>query len=76
MNTTLEAEREEEQLLFCFDRADPIATIRLHRRISLSHSHHFFLLIIRSFHHKIGMWCSFLMQVYSMYVRIVSNQSL
>ncbi len=40
MNTTLEEEREEEQLLFCFDRADPIATIRLDRRISLSHKFH------------------------------------
>ena len=31
MHTTLEEEKEEEQLLFCFDRADPIATIRLDR---------------------------------------------
>ncbi len=30
MHTTLEEEREEE-LLFCFDRTDPIATIRLDR---------------------------------------------
>ena len=37
MNTTLEEEREEEQRLLCFDRADPIAMIRLDRRISLSH---------------------------------------
>ncbi len=31
MHTTLEEEREEEQLLLCFDRADPTATIRLDR---------------------------------------------
>ncbi len=37
MNATLEEEREDEQHLFCFDRTDPIVTMRLDCRISLSH---------------------------------------
>ncbi len=59
MNTTLEEEREEEQLLFCFDCANPIATIRLDRRILLSHMPHLISLNLLRLE-AIAHWGSFL----------------